>query len=104
MQIHELEFLLQSCGNWLFKSLYLFKLDSDNKHEEDIKISIELIKKEKKHELDKINKHYQDMIEELKTNYKNIDVFNHQGMKVIEEKFRLDVVNIISCVLIPQKK
>lgn len=44
------------------------------------------------------------MIEELKTNYKNIDVFNHQGMKVIEEKFRLDVVNIISCVLIPQKK
>jgi len=96
-QIKEMEFLITS-GNFYFNFL-----DSDDTHKEGIKNIVDSLKEEQDHELDRIEDHYNKLISDAQASFKNFGFKNHPGIQLIEEKFKLDMYNLINMILAPKK-
>jgi len=88
-QIKEMEFLLTG--------------DGEDQHKEGIKTIIDSLKDEQEHELDRIEDHYNRLIVEAQNNFKSIGFKNNPGIQLVEEKFKLDVYNLINMILVPKK-
>jgi hypothetical protein len=89
-QIKEMEFLMTG--------------DGEDQHKESIQGIIDSLKEEQEHELDRIEDHYNKLIVEAQSNFKNYGFKNNPGVQLIEEKFKLDMYNLINSVLIPGVK
>jgi len=88
-QIKEMEFLLTG--------------DGEDQHKDGIKAIIEQLKEEQDHELDRIEDHYNRLIVEAQNNFKSIGFKNNPGVQLVEEKFKLDMYNLINMILVPKK-
>ena len=64
---------------------------------------VESLKEEQEVELVRIDEHYNNMINEAHDNFKNVGFKNNQGIQYLEEKFKLDIFNLINNILHPKK-
>ena len=64
---------------------------------------IESLREEQTHEFDRIDDHYNKLISECQANFKNFIFKNNPGIQLIEEKFKLDMYNLINLILLPKK-
>ena len=83
--------------------IFIFILDSDDTHKEGIKNIVDSLKEEQEHELDRIEDHYNKLIQDAQASFKNFGFKNHPGIQLIEEKFKLDMYNLINMILAPKK-
>lgn len=95
-QIKEMEFLANSG-----KSIVI---SDDNQHSDSIKDIISSLKEEQLHEFDRIEDYYGGMIREAHNNFKTVGFRNNKGIQILEEKFKLDIYNLIKDTLDTSKK
>ena len=57
----------------------------------------------KEQELERIEDHYDKLVIEAQNNFKNISFKNNPGVQLIEEKFKLDLYNLINLIISPYK-
>jgi len=88
-QIKEMEFL----GN-----------SDENQHNDSLKEMLNSLKEEQQHEFDRIEDQYGSLIKEAHNNFKNVGFRNNKGIQIIEEKFKLDIYNLIKDTLDTTKK
>ncbi len=81
-QIKEMEFLLNS--------------DSEETYKESIKGLIDSLKQEQKEEIDKLHNEYNEIISDVKNKFKTDNLRKNPGIVLLEEKFRLDMLNSIN--------
>lgn len=81
-----------------------FLVNDDDQHQESINLIIENLKEEKQQELERMEEHYQNVIEEAISNFKFSGLKNNSGIQLIEEKFKLEFFNLVSDVIMPTKK
>lgn len=86
-QIKEMEFLI---------------LD-DDLHIESIQETIESLKEERQQEIQRMEDHYQNLIDEAVLNIKSFGIKNNSGIQLIEEKFKLDLYSLVNDFIIPKK-
>jgi len=91
-QIKEMEFLINSSG------------DEESDHKESLKGILDALKEEQQNELDRIEDHYNKLINDAYTNFKNFGFKNNSGIQIIEEKFKLDTFNMMNEILNPKSK
>jgi hypothetical protein len=96
-QIKEMEFLINS-GN-----LKLI-LDNEETYKDSIKGLIQSLKEEQQLELDKLDDLYDEKIKEMKAKFRHDGLRNNPGVRLLEEKFRLDMLNSINIVVFANKK
>jgi hypothetical protein len=65
---------------------------------------IESLKDERQHELDKIDDNYNKLISEAQNSLKNFGFKNNPGIQLIEEKFKLDMYNLLNMLLQPKNR
>jgi hypothetical protein len=86
-----------------FNTFDYYELDSEDQHKEGIRNIVESLKEEQDHELNRIEDHYNKMISEAQASFKNFGFKNNAGIQLIEEKFKLDMYNLINMILLPKK-
>ena len=64
--------------------------------------TIEQLKEELQTELEKLDDKYDGLIKETKQKFKSMSLRNNSGIQLLEEKFRLDMFNSISNILLPR--
>lgn len=64
---------------------------------------VEALKEEQEQELERIEDHYDKLVIEAQNNFKNISFKNNPGVQLIEEKFKLDLYNLINLIISPYK-
>lgn len=84
-QIKEMEFLLNSDND-------------DLTHTDSIKQILDQLKDEQQHELDMIDLNYNKLINENQLEFKNDAFKNDPGIQLIEEKFKLEMFNMINSI------
>jgi hypothetical protein len=87
----------------LFLILLLFTVDSEDQHRDGIVTIVEALKEEQEQELERIEDHYDKLVIEAQNNFKNISFKNNPGVQLIEEKFKLDLYNLINLIISPYK-
>lgn len=78
-----------------------FLLTDDDQHRESIIMIIDSLKEEKQQEIDRMEEHYNKVIEEAMINFKTFGVKENSGIQLIEEKFKLDLFNLINDSITP---
>lgn len=89
-QIKEMEFLLTT--------------ENDENKKENIKAIIDSLKEEQEHELDRVEDNFNKLIIEAQSNFKNLGFKSNPGVELIEEKFKLDMYNLINGILVNKNK
>jgi len=89
-QIKEMEFLMTG--------------DGEDQHKDQIRSILESLKEEQEHELDRIEDHYNRLVIDAQNNFKSIGIKSNPGIQLIEEKFKLDMYNMINMILVPKNK
>lgn len=74
----------------------------DESHEESIKVIIDNLEEEKKDELKKVDEEYGLKINEMKKKFKADKMNKDSGIQLIEEKFKLDMLNSVNEILYPK--
>jgi hypothetical protein len=95
-QIKEMEFIInggKKCVN----------IDSEDQHQDGIKAVIDALKEEQDIELERVEDHYESLINEAQGNFRNLSLKNNPGVQLIEEKFKLDMYTLINAILVPKK-
>lgn len=77
-------------------------LREDESHLESIKIIVENLEDEMKSELKKIDQEFDELIEKRTKQFKTESI-KTQGFKILEEKFKIDMLNNINEVIYPKK-
>jgi hypothetical protein len=80
----------------------LMMRDDDN-HQESIKVIIENLEEEKKEEVNKLTDEYEKLIEEKRLTFKNQSLRGAPALDTIQEKFKIDMLNVVNEVLYPSK-
>lgn len=78
-----------------------FLLSDDDQHSESIGVIIESLKEEKQIEIDRMESHYDNIVQEAVQSFKTYGISNNAGIQLIEEKFKLDMFNLINDYLVP---
>lgn len=91
-QIKEMEFLINSAN------------EEDNSHKDSLQVILDALREEQQHELDRIEDHYNKLINDAYSNFKNFGFKNNSGIQLIEEKFKLDTFNMMNDILNPKVK
>jgi hypothetical protein len=78
-------------------------LDGDDGHQDGIKAVIDALKEEQENELERVEDHYNNLLAEAQSNFKNLSLKANPGVQLIEEKFKLDMYTLINTILIPKK-
>jgi hypothetical protein len=81
-----------------------FLMNDDDQHQESINSILESLKEEKQQELDRIDYHYQNLIDESISNFKMFGIKNNSGVQLIEEKLKLDMFNLVNNTILPGLK
>lgn len=81
-----------------------FLMNEDDQHKESINMIIDSLKDERNHEIDRMNLHYQGLAQDYINDFKAYGISNDSGIQLINEKFKLDLINLISSYLVPVKK
>lgn len=81
-----------------------FLMNDDDQHQESINSIIESLREEKQQELDRIEYHYQNLIDEAVSNFKMFGIKNNSGVQLIEEKLKLDMFNLVNNTILPGLK
>jgi len=89
-QIKEVEFLINS--------------EDDNDRKDSLQVILDALKEEQQHELDRIEDHYNKLVNDAYSNFKNFGFKNNSGIQIIEEKFKLDTFNMMNDILNPKVK
>lgn len=76
----------------------------DENHEESIKVIIDNLEEEKKDELKKVDEEFGKKILEKKQNFRTDKISKDGGLQLIEEKFKLDMLNSVNEILYPKSK
>jgi hypothetical protein len=71
---------------------------------DSIKDIINSLRDEQQHEFDRIEDYYGKLIKEAHNNFKNVGFRNNKGIQILEEKFKLDIYNLIKDTLDTSKK
>ena len=61
------------------------------------------MKEEQAHELDRIDDQFNKLINDAENEFKNNYVKKNPGIQLLEEKFKLDMYNLINSILLPRK-
>jgi hypothetical protein len=77
--------------------------DSDDQHTKGISSIVESLKEEQENELVRIEDYYDKLVMDAQNNFKNISYKNNPGVQLIEEKFKLDLYNLINLIISPYK-
>ena len=78
----------------------LLEEEGSNDH---IKLIVESLKDEQKSELLIIDETFNNLIIEAHESFKNLAFKNNQGLQYLEEKFKLDIFNLVNSILHPKK-
>jgi hypothetical protein len=78
-------------------------LDSEDQHQDGIKAVIDALKEEQEIELERVEDHYESLINEAQGNFRNLNLKTNPGVQLIEEKFKLDMYTLINVILLPKK-
>jgi len=100
-QIKEMEFLIH--GGKIIVNINRNTVDSEDQHRDGIISIVEALKEEQEQELERIEDHYDKLVIEAQNNFKNISFKNNPGVQLIEEKFKLDLYNLINLIISPYK-
>jgi len=98
--IKEMEYIINQGGKFIFFYLMLLEEEGNNDH---IKLIVESLKDEQKSELLKIDETFNNLIIEEHESFKNLAFKNNQGIQYLEEKFKLDIFNLVNSILHPKK-
>jgi len=77
-------------------------LDTEGTYKESFNTIISQLKDEMQLELEKLDDYYDQKIKENKKKYKCMGLNSNNGIQVIEEKFKLDMFNLINDLLNPR--
>jgi hypothetical protein len=78
--------------------------DPSEQHKNNIKTIIEALIEEQDNELEKVEVHYDCIINDAQINFRKTSCkFSPPGVQLIEEKFKLDMYKLINTVLLPRK-
>lgn len=91
---------MNSC---LAQVIFIYICLDDGSYKESFESIIDQLKEEMKCELEKLDDNYNLIIKEKRQSYSNMNIRNNSGIRLIEEKFRLDIYNTISNVIYPNK-
>ena len=78
-----------------------FLQNEDDQHSESISMIINSLKEEKQHELERMEMHYDSLIQENLVEFKNYGLINNSGLQLLEEKFKLEIFNNMNSYLVP---
>lgn len=81
-----------------------FLMNDDDQHQESINSILESLKEEKQQELERIEYHYQNLVDEAISNFKMFGIKNNSGVQLIEEKLKLDMFNLVNNSILPGLK
>lgn len=77
-------------------------IDTDGTYKDSFKSIISQLKDEEQLELEKLDDHFDQKIKENKKKYKSMGLTSNNGIQVIEEKFKLEMFNMINDLLNPK--
>ncbi len=78
-------------------------LDNEDTYRDSISAIIDSLKEEQAHELDRIDDQFNKLVNDAENNFKNSYVKTNPGTQLLEEKFKLDMYNLINSILLPKK-
>lgn len=81
-----------------------FLINEDDQHQDSIMLIVDSLKEEKQQELQRMEDHYQNLIEEAIANFKSFGIKNNSGIELQEEKMKLEMFNMINDAIIPGKR
>lgn len=79
-----------------------FIQSEDSNHSESLTEIIKSLKEEKDEEIEKMNLHYETIIEDAVNEFKSYGIVNNSGVQLLEEKFKLDITNLINEFVLPK--
>jgi hypothetical protein len=78
--------------------------DSDNQHQDGIRAVIVALKEEQEVELERVEDHYDSLINDAQINFRNVSCKINPGVQLLEERFKLDMYTLINnAILLPKK-
>ena len=98
-QIKEMEFII----NGGIQFVIFIIADTDDQHTKGISTIVDSLKEEQENELVRIEDYYDKLVIDAQNNFKNISYKNNPGVQLIEEKFKLDLYNLINLIISPYK-
>jgi hypothetical protein len=84
--------------------IILFNFLDDNQHKDNIKDIINSLKEEQQHEFDRIEDYYANVINENHNVFKSVGFRSNKGIQILEEKFKLDIMNLIKDSLVKKNE
>lgn len=78
-----------------------FLINEDDQHAESIGCILDSLKEEKQQELDRMESHYMNLIDDSIQNFKQFGIKNNSSIQLLEEKLKLDIVSQINKSMIP---
>ena len=78
-----------------------FLINENDQHQDSILLIIESLKDEKQQEIERMEEHYQNLINEAIIDFKNYGIKNNPGIQLVEEKFKLFFFNLVNNSIIP---
>lgn len=78
-----------------------FLINEDDQHAESISCILDSLKEEKQQELDRMESHYMNLIDDSIQNFKQFGIKNNSSIQLLEEKLKLDIVSQINKSMIP---
>lgn len=78
-----------------------FLINEDDQHAESIASILDSLKEEKQQELDRMESHYMNLIDDSIQNFKQFGIKNNSSVQLLEEKLKLDIVSQINKAMIP---
>jgi hypothetical protein len=79
-------------------------LDNEETYKESIKALIQSLKEEQQMEIEKLDDAYGEKVSDIKKKLRHDGLKHNPGVKLLEEKFRLDMLNSINQVVFANKK
>jgi hypothetical protein len=77
-------------------------LDTEGTYKDSFNTIISQLKDEMQLELEKLDDHFDQKIKENKKKFKSMGLNSNNGIQVIEEKFKLEMFNMINDLLNPK--
>ena len=80
-----------------------FLINDEDQHSESINLIVESLKEEKQQELQRMEEHYEGILEEAINHFKISGLRNNSGIQLTEEKYKLEFFNLINEAITPKK-